>query len=141
LKIIYINTNRLILLSKPTETFFKSSIVIATGILGISGTQYKPTEDILIQYGGGPNSILGFGKTKIKYATKNDGNKLTVFDSKNSSNLVNANGARYKTWDYSLINSQQLNLDGEYEINQDFRQTIIDISLKRCIYIISILFP
>ena len=119
--------NRLILLSKPTETDLLNQFVSsATGILGISGTQYKPTEDTLIQYGGGPGSVLGFGSTKIKYATKNDGNPLTVFDSKNSSNLVNAKGARYKTWDYSLINSQRLNLDGN--INQDFRQTLIDIS-------------
>jgi hypothetical protein len=119
--------NRLILLSKPTETDLLNQFVsFTTGLLGISGTQYKPTEDTLIQYGGGPGSVLGFGSTKIKYATKNDGNPLTVFDSKNSSNLVNAKGARYKTWDYSLINSQLLNLDGN--INQDFRQTIIDIS-------------
>ena len=119
--------NRLILLSKPTETDLLNQFVsFTTGLLGISGTQYKPTEDTLIQYGGGPGSVLGFGSTKIKYATKNDGNPLTVFDSKNSSNLVNAKGARYKTWDYSLINSQRLNLDGN--INQDFRQTIIDIS-------------
>jgi hypothetical protein len=48
--------------------------------------------------------------------------KLTVFDKKNSSNLVNAKGARYKTWDYSLINSQLLNLDGN--INEDFRTTM-----------------
>jgi hypothetical protein len=119
--------NRLILLSKPTETDLLNQFVsFTTGLLGISGTQYKPTEDTLIQYGGGPGSVLGFGSTKIKYATKNDGNPLTVFDSKNSSNLVNAKGARYKTWDYSSINSQRLNLDGD--INQDFRQTIIDIS-------------
>jgi hypothetical protein len=123
----YVNTNRLLLLSKPTETdFLNQAVSFFTGILGISGTNYKPTEDTLIQYGGGPGSVLGFGSTKIKYATKNNGNPLTVFDSKNSSNLVNAKGARYKTWDYSLINSQRLNLDGK--INQDFRQTIIDIS-------------
>ena len=123
----YVNTNRLLLLSKPTETDLLNQFVsFATGLLGISGTNYKPTEDTLIQYGGGPGSVLGFGSTKIKYATKNNGNPLTVFDSKNSSNLVNAKGARYKTWDYSLINSQRLNLDGK--INQDFRQTIIDIS-------------
>jgi hypothetical protein len=68
------------------------------------------------------DSVLGIGTTKIKYATKNDGNPLTVFDSKNSSNLVNVKGARYKTWDYSLINSQLLNLDGN--INEDFRTTM-----------------
>jgi hypothetical protein len=124
---LYINTNRLILLAEPKEPNPLNQVTsFVTNLLGVSGFQYKPTIDTLIQYGGGPGSKLGFGSTKIKYATKNDGNPLTVFDSKNSSNLVNAKGARYKTWDYSLINSQLLNLDGN--INQDFRQTIIDIS-------------
>jgi len=89
--------------------------------------RYFPKYDssVLIEYpkgsksgfGGDPNNI-----TKIKYATDNYGFKLTVFDSKNSSNLLNANGARYKTWDYSLINSQLLNIDGD--INEDFRTTM-----------------
>ena len=117
---LYINTNRLILLTEPKETNPLNQVTsFVTNLLGVSGFQYKPTIDTLIQYGGGPGSKLGFGSTKIKYATKNDGNPLTIFDSKNSSNLVNANGARYKTWDYSAINSQLLNLDGY--TNQDFR--------------------
>jgi len=120
---LYINTNRLILLTEPKETNPLNQVTsFVTNLLGVSGFQYKPTIDTLIQYGGGPGSKLGFGSTKIKYATKNDGNPLTIFDSKNSSNLVNANGARYKTWDYSLINSQLLNLDGD--INEDFRTTM-----------------
>jgi hypothetical protein len=105
--------NRLILLSKPTETSPLNQVTsFATNLLGISGFQYKPTIDTLIQYGGGPGSKLGFGSTKIKYATKNDGNPLTVFDSKNSYNLLNAKGARYKTWDYFFINQQPINIDG-----------------------------
>jgi hypothetical protein len=36
------------------------------------------------------DSELGIGTTRIKFATKNDGNKLTVFDSKNlTRNLEN----------------------------------------------------
>ena len=117
---LYINTNRLILLTEPKETNPLNQVTsFVTNLLGVSGFQYKPTIDTLIQYGGGPGSKLGFGSTKIKYATKNDGNPLTIFDSKNSSNLLNANGARYKTWDYSAINSQLFNLDGY--TNQDFR--------------------
>jgi hypothetical protein len=64
-KDIYSKYNRLILLSKPTETDLLNQFVsFTTGLLGISGTQYKPTEDTLIQYGGGPGSVLGFGKLK-----------------------------------------------------------------------------
>jgi hypothetical protein len=105
--------NRLILLTEPKETSPLNQVTsFATNLLGISGFQYKPTIDTLIQYGGGPGSKLGFGSTKIKYATKNDGNPLTVFDSKNSYNLLNAKGARYKTWDYFFINQQPINIDG-----------------------------
>jgi hypothetical protein len=139
---LYVNTNRLLLLSKPTETDLLNQFVsFATGLLGISGTNYKPTEDTLIQYGGGPGSVLGLGSTKIKYATKNDGNPLTVFDSKNSSNLLNAKGARYKTWDYSTITNVDYNGNGGkdegsirnigYATLPDFRKKILnDTNIK-----------
>jgi hypothetical protein len=36
---------------------------------------------------GGPGSVLGIGKTKIRFATTNDSfSKLTVFDKKNDIN-------------------------------------------------------
>jgi len=83
----------------------------------------KLNPSTLIEYGGGPGSALGIGTTSIKYATKNNGaNKLTVFDNSTSSNLLNAKGARYKTWDYSKISSQLPNLNGD--INEDFRTTM-----------------
>jgi hypothetical protein len=40
---------------------------------GVKGYSLIPSNDILIQYGGGPGSILGIGKTTIKYATDNGG--------------------------------------------------------------------
>jgi hypothetical protein len=81
--------------------------------------------DILLEYKGGPGSKGKVdGTTQIKYATKNDGFKLTVFDSNNSSNLLNAEDSRYKTWDYSLINTQSLNLNAETKL--DFRKPLQD---------------
>jgi len=83
-------------------------------------TNSTSSSDILLEYKGGPGSNGKVdGSTKIKYAINNEGFKLTVFDKNNSSNLLKAEGARYKTWNYSLINSQSLNLDGY--TNQDFR--------------------
>ena len=83
-------------------------------------TNPSSSSDILLEYKGGPGSNGKVdGSTKIKYAINNEGFKLTVFDSNNSSNLLNAKGSRYKTWNYSDINSQLLNLDGY--TNQDFR--------------------
>jgi hypothetical protein len=118
----FINNRLINLIPKPLNTNPFQSTGILTSLL--KGYSVNPPYDpaTLIEYEGGPGSVLGIGKTKIKYATKNDGNPLTVFDSKNSSNLVNVKGARYKTWDYSLINSQLLNLDGN--INEDFRTTM-----------------
>jgi hypothetical protein len=79
--------------------------------------------DILLEYKGGPGSNGKVdGTTKIKYAINNSGFKLTVFDDYYSSNLLNANGARYKTWDYSKISSQTLNLDADTK--SDFRYTL-----------------
>jgi hypothetical protein len=41
----------------------------------VSGYSLNPSleNDVLISYGGGPNSVLGIGKTKIKFATDNTG--------------------------------------------------------------------
>ena len=76
--------------------------------------------DILLEYKGGPGSNGKIdGSTKIKYAINNSGFKLTVFDDYYSSNLLKADGARYKTWDYSKISSQTLNLDADTK--SDFR--------------------
>jgi len=100
-----------------------STFAAGNSFNGVKEYSLLPSNNVLLQYKGGPGSVLGIGSTSIKYATKNDSNKLTVFDSKNSSNLINSSGARYKTWDYSAINSQLLNLDGN--INQDFRFNLI----------------
>jgi hypothetical protein len=116
----YINNRLINLIPKPLNTNpFQSTGILTSLLKGYSvNPPYDPST--LIEYGGGPGSVLGIGKTKIRFATTNDSfSKLTIFDSKNSSNLLNANGARYKTWDYSAINSQLLNLDGY--TNQDFR--------------------
>ena len=76
-------------------------------------TNPSSSSDILLEYKGGPGSNGKVdGSTKIKYAINNEGFKLTVFDSNNSSNFLNAKGSRYKTWDYPLISRQPINIDG-----------------------------
>jgi hypothetical protein len=111
-------TNLKHLIVNPPKTPF-------TNYAGIKNYSTYPNESTLIEYGGGPGSVLGFGSTKIKFATKNDGaNKLTVFDKFNSSNFVDTKGARYKTWGSYLINSQSRNIGGD--INEDFRKPLLD---------------
>lgn len=77
---IDLNNNRLIKL--------KDAIVNNTGVNnfgGVVGYSLNPSleNDVLISYGGGPDSILGIGKTKIKFATDNTGNPLKTLTPKN----------------------------------------------------------
>jgi hypothetical protein len=125
----YINNRLINLIPKPLNTNPNQSTGILTSLL--KGYSVNPPYDpaTLIEYGGGPGSVLGIGKTKIRFATTNDSfSKLTIFDSKNSSNSDRfsntSKGARYKTWDYSLINSQSINIGGD--INEDFRLPLLD---------------
>jgi hypothetical protein len=92
-------------------------------------TNSTSSSDILLEYKGGPGSNGKVdGSTKIKYAINNEGFKLTVFDKNNSSNSDRfsntSKGSLYKTWDYSLINSQSRNIT--VETLQDFRRPLLD---------------
>jgi hypothetical protein len=125
----FINNRLINLIPKPLNTNPNQSTGILTSLL--KGYSINPPYDpaTLIEYEGGPGSVLGIGKTKIKFATTNDSfSKLTIFNSNNSSNSDRfsniSKGARYKTWDYSLINSQSINIGGD--INEDFRLPLLD---------------
>jgi hypothetical protein len=120
----FINNRLINLIPKPLNTNPFQSTGILTSLL--KGYSVNPPYDpaTLIEYEGGPGSVLGIGKTKIRFATTNDSfSKLTVFDSNNSINLKNTDsistGARYKTWDYNLIIKQEKNFDAE--ILEDFK--------------------
>jgi hypothetical protein len=56
----------------------------------VKGYSLNPTleNDVLISYGGGPDSVLGIGKTKIKFATGNDGVPLKTLVPKPKDYLV-----------------------------------------------------
>jgi hypothetical protein len=58
----------------------------------VKGYSLNPTleNDVLISYGGGPDSVLGIGKTKIKFATGNDGVPLKTLVPKPKDYLVGA---------------------------------------------------
>ena len=98
--------NRLInLIPKPLNTNPNQSTGILVSLL--KGYSVNPPYDpaTLIEYGGGPGSVLGIGKTKIRFATTNDSfSKLTVFDKKNDINSFETY-AGFKT---QLIDSNRL---------------------------------
>jgi hypothetical protein len=70
---IDLNNNRLVRLSTLI-----SSNSGENNFAFVKGYNLNPTleNDVLISYGGGSDSILGIGKTKIKFATGNDGNTI-----------------------------------------------------------------
>ena len=70
---IDLNNNRLVRLSTLI-----SSNSGENNFAFVKGYNLNPTleNDVLISYGGGSDSILGIGKTKIKFATGNDGNPI-----------------------------------------------------------------
>jgi hypothetical protein len=75
----YEYTNRLIrLASNEPEPDFAS----------IKAYDLNPSLDVLISYGGGSDSVLGIGKTKIKFATGNDGVPLKTLVPKSKDYLV-----------------------------------------------------
>ena len=78
-------------------------------------------QDTLISYGGGSNSVLGVGKTNIRFATDNSGNALKSLLNP-SSDVFTTSASNFKTWGYKQIEDQSTNLDGL--IREDFRQIL-----------------
>jgi hypothetical protein len=99
----YINNRLINLIPKPLNTNPFQSTGILTSLL--KGYSVNPPYDpaTLIEYGGGPGSVLGIGKTKIRFATTNDSfSKLTVFDNRNNINSFETG---------SGLNPQPINLN------------------------------
>jgi hypothetical protein len=90
-----------------------------------------PGDDILLSYDGGAGSNLGFGTTKIKFATGNNNNVLKSI--LNPSSNVNLSGldktqtSLFSTWNYQQISGSLLNLDATTQ--DDFR-TKLDPNIK-----------
>jgi hypothetical protein len=78
-------------------------------------------ESTLISYGGGSNSVLGVGKTNIRFATDNSGNALKSLLNP-SSDVFTTSASNFKTWGYKQIEDQTTNPDGL--IREDFRQLL-----------------
>lgn len=99
----YINNRLINLIPKSLNTNPNQSTGILVSLL--KGYSINPPYDpaTLIEYEGGPGSVLGIGKTKIRFATTNDSfSKLTVFDNKNNINSFETG---------SGLNPQPINLN------------------------------
>jgi hypothetical protein len=85
-----------------------------------------PGDDILLSYTGGAGSNLGFGTTKIKFATGNNNNVLkSILNPSSNTNLSNIDKTQtslFSTWDSSLFAQQSLNLDSTTK--EDFRKPL-----------------
>ena len=88
---------------------------------GVNKYSLNPNPFTLIQYSGGPDSIVGIGNTNIKFATGNDGKNSLKTLINPSSNTTNGN--YFKTWSVKDLNSQ-INLNYNSEIKEDFRKIL-----------------
>lgn len=83
----------------------------------------SPGNDVLLSYGGGAGSDLGFGNTKIKFATGNNNNVLKSLlnpsSNVNLSNIDKTQTSLFSTWNSSQFAEESLNLDSLTK--EDFR--------------------
>ena len=87
---------------------------------GVNKYRIYPDESILINYSGGPDSVLGVGSTNIGFATTNLGTPLKTLTNPSQNN--NLSSALFKTWDAKLLSDQPVNTNTSTEA--DFRRVL-----------------
>ena len=110
------NNNRL--LSLQNSIAFNTSPGFS--FAGVNKYRIYPDESILINYSGGPNSILGVGDTNIGFATTNLGTPLKTLTNPSQNN--NLSSALFKTWDAKQLSDQPVNTNTSTEA--DFRKIL-----------------
>lgn len=111
--------NRLIKLSKLS--YYTEAETESLNSLISSPYKVKKNADFFMSYGGGPDSVLGVGSTRIKYATNNTGKYSLV----NISSQKEMTG-NYLTWDRKDLSQSSPN--PRSTISEDFRKPLVDNS-------------
>lgn len=92
---------------------------------GVKKYDIYPNDSTLISYGGGAGSNLGYGTTKINFATNNNNNVLksisNLGSNANPSKLDITQTSLYSTWDPSQFSAQSLNITSQTK--EDFRES------------------
>jgi len=89
---------------------------------GVNDYLIAPNESTLIQYSGGPGSVLGVGSTNINFATTNTGVSLKTLKNNAQSNTPKN---PFRTWGAELIlNPPTGSIDSLSLIREDFRQKL-----------------
>ena len=85
----------------------------------VKGYNLNPTleNDVLISYGGGADSVLGIGKTKIKFATGNDGVPLKTLSRTRPGNFTPKNYLVGKPYDPTNEDNFQLPINASSTYN------------------------
>ena len=94
----------------------------------VTGYSSAPNDSTLISYTGGPDSVLGVGRTNILFATTNTGTPLKTLN--NNAQNPNLNNP-YKTWGANLLlNASSIFTTGSGDVDslsltrKDFRQEL-----------------
>jgi len=88
-------------------------------IKNLFDTKLDGNDTILLDYSGGPGSILGIGKTSIKRVSNTS---LGSGNSETYTRYPQFKKYNYITWDYSLIKNQRTTLNVNSTITADFRK-------------------
>ena len=88
-------------------------------IKNLFDTKLDGNDTILLDYSGGPGSILGIGKTSIKRISNTS---LGSGNSETYTRYPQFKKYNYITWDYSLIKNQRTTLNVNSTITADFRK-------------------
>ena len=90
-------------------------------LYGVKGYKFNSEAGTLLSYGGGAGSVVGFGKTKIKYAT--DSNKNPIITLQPIKPSLNIGRPSISTWNYSQFQNTAKNLQSE--TLEDFRESLL----------------
>jgi hypothetical protein len=116
--------NRLIKLS--SLSYRTESEIENLNSLIASPYKVRKKPNFFMSYGGGPDSVLGIGPTRIKYATDNTGeNALTTVTNRTGlKSIMYFQDPTPLTWDRKDLSQPSKNVD--VTISEDFRKRLVD---------------
>jgi hypothetical protein len=116
--------NRLIKLS--SLSYRTESEIENLNSLIASPYKVRKKPNFFMSYGGGPDSVLGIGPTRIKYATDNTGeNALTTVTNRTGlKSIMYFQDPTPLTWDRKDLSQPSKNVD--VTLSEDFRKRLVD---------------
>jgi hypothetical protein len=115
--------NRLIKLSKLS--YYTEAEAESLNSLISSPYKVRQNPNFFMSYGGGPDSVLGIGPTRIKYATDNTGEtrSVTISNRTGLNTIMYFDAPTPMTWDRKDLSQVDININDV--ILEDFRKKLL----------------